>query len=302
MKTSTWPKGKSLLQILLEVDQAGVDAGEEPKARSLKNMIRLAAAVKPGGGTVLAGEGTSSYITKAVAIMRKLYRPCDNGIGALHVGAIMFRDMFFRINIPIIYGEYMLDPFESIDMTLDQQRWLKANRREHGTFIDQFLDLVDIGYGLDDLRSTALTVPDALSYISLSHMQLESAAATVTTQCDLRGAVQSSLLAVELVLKGAILLTNFPEKDLKDTFGHNRIKMINHLKSHSTGIDFSRVSKVVDILPMFVANRYAAKQPSRVETGHILMGSQFIAAEIIRSITTRNIRQQNGYADERIYP
>jgi hypothetical protein len=298
----TWPAGKSLLKLLMEADQAGLEAGEEPKARSLKNILRLARAVRPGGGTILAGEGTEPHITKAAQLMGQLYRRSDIGMGALHVGAIMFRDIFARVDIPIVYRILNLDPLEQSDLTLVQKRWLVSSTEEFRRFLDQFFDLVDFAFGWDDLQQRPSVMQEVKAYLTLAHMQLESAAATVTAQCDLRGAVQSSLLSVELALKAAILSDGVPEDTLKSDFGHDTKKMLKHLERHRLLEEPNRVAGVLDCLPRFVSNRYAATQPSRSETGHILMGAQYVGSEVARALSGRNVRKENSVTALRAYP
>jgi hypothetical protein len=133
-------------------------------------------------------------------------------------------------------------------------------------------------------------------------MHLEAAAATVTAQCDLRGAVQSSLLANELILKAAILFSGFKEAALKDTVGHDTSAMLDILRQHGLFIDFDRTANVLQRMPRFVKNRYSPVQPTRSETGHILMGVQFVASEIIRAISGRNVRAENPSDRPRAYP
>lgn len=298
----TWPSEKSLLQLLLEADNIGLIEGEEPKARSLKNVMRLASSVRPGGGTILAGRGSAPHITKASELMGRLYRPSDIGMGSLHVGAIMFRDIFARVDIPISYGSPTVDALERSDLTAVQRRWLVHTPDEFRRFLDQFLDLVDFAFGWDDLQGDAGVVPEVKTYATLAHMQLESAAATVTAQCDLRGAVQSSLLATELILKAALLCNGILEPGLKTDFGHNTQSMSDHLERNGMSADFCRINIVLKRLPRFVENRYAASQPSRTETGHILMGAQYVASEMIRCITGRNVRADASVTEPRVYP
>jgi hypothetical protein len=214
----------------------------------------------------------------------------------------MFRDIFVRVDIPISYGRPTLDALALSDLTPVQRRWLVHTPEEFRRFLDQTLDLADFAFGWTDLQRGATATAEVKAYTTLAHMQLESAAATVTAQCDLRGAVQSSLLATELVLKAAILSGGVPEADLRIKFGHDTEAMSDHLQRAGLAADFGRVNAVLRKLPRFVANRYAASQPSRTETGHILMGAQYVALEIIRCLSGRNIRADASVAEPRAYP
>jgi hypothetical protein len=134
-RPATWPAEKSLLQLVLEADQTGLEAGEVPKERALKNIFRIAHAIKPSGGTILVGPSAPDYMKRASELIDRLYRPADIGMGALHVGAIMFRDIFARIDIPISYGKAEIDALEQTDLTPVQRQWLLSSSAEYMRFL-----------------------------------------------------------------------------------------------------------------------------------------------------------------------
>ncbi|MGC1784850.1 MAG: hypothetical protein WA708_20210 [Acidobacteriaceae bacterium] len=291
----------TLLQMVLEADEDGLQAGEVPKGRALKNLLRVVNRIRPKAGTILTGPEAPWFVRNTNSLIGQLYRPSDIGMGSLHVGAIMFRDIFARIDIPIGWGKLSLDPLGQSDLNLVQKRWLRSRPEDFAAFCDQFLDLFDFAYGLTDLDSMNLP-QEAKNYANLSHFQLEAAAATVTGGCDLRGAIQSSLLGTELVLKAAILALGYPEKELKGSFGHDFAKMLNHLKLKSFLIDQAKILKIVQSFPQLVTNRYSKDQPTRLATGHILMGVQYIASEIMRQLSGRDVRRTSNIRSPRSYP
>jgi hypothetical protein len=66
--------------------------------------------------------------------------------------------------------------------------------------------------------------------------------------------------------------------------------------------DVDRVVRTLKRLPPYVENRYSAEQPSRTETGHIVMGAQYVAGEVMRQITGYSIRAATEPPSERTYP
>lgn len=258
------PEGATVLQLVLEADEDGLQNGEEPKGRAMKSVLRIAHRIRPQGGTILIGPEAPPFMRRVHDLIGSLYRPADIGMGSLHVGAIMFRDIFARIDIPIAWGSLSLDPLRQSDLTPAQQRWLCSRPMDYAIFYDQFLDLTDFAYGLDDLKNMQSIPEVTKTYLNLAHFQLEAAAATVTAQCDLRGAIQSSLLAAELSLKAAILTRGIPEEKLRRSFGHDYKKMIDYLRVQESSIDHKRVLRVVEKFPIFVTNRYSKDQPTRV--------------------------------------
>ncbi len=55
-------------------------------------------------------------------------------------------------------------------------------------------------------------------------------------------------------------------------------------------------------MPAYVENRYSSTQPTRIETGHIVMGAQYIAGEVMRQVTGYSIRCTHTPPQERVYP
>ena len=301
-KAGYGPDDQTLLNLILEEDEVGLKAGETPKARSLKTLLRVVGKISPGGGNIIAGVGRPIFVERINNIINDLYRPTDIGMGSLHAGAIMFRDIFARVDIPIGWGHFLLNPLECSDLTQTQKDWVRARPHDYSVFCDQFLDLVDFGYGLTEINDATSLCSEVKNFIQLSHIQLEAAAATVTGHCDLRGAIQSALLGAELALKAALASKGIKEAELKSKFKHNHLEMVKRLAVLYPQLDGDRVTRVATSFPEFVPNRYSAAQPERIETGHILMGAQYIASEVMRQLVGRSARVLARVVEPRVYP
>jgi hypothetical protein len=66
--------------------------------------------------------------------------------------------------------------------------------------------------------------------------------------------------------------------------------------------DGERVARVVGAFPDYVRTRYAGPQPTRKEVGEVLMGAQYIASEVTRCFSDRDIRQDHPSQRTRVYP
>jgi hypothetical protein len=135
-----------------------------------------------------------------------------------------------------------------------------------------------------------------------SHVQIEAAAATATGAYDFRGTVQSALLGTELALKAGLAAHGVSDKELRLRFGHDLPKAAQHLQSLESAFDVGRVKRVVCAFPPYVSSRYVGAQPTRMETGHILMGAQYVASEVTRRFSNRNLREDHPSMPERTYP
>jgi hypothetical protein len=128
----------------------------------------------------------------------------------VHLGAVMFRDLFARFDVPIMYGSPRVDLFELVDLTDYQKGWLASDASELQRFEDQALDLMDFAYGMIEFGHGKSLAALAGDLIYRAHIHLEAAAATATGAFDFRGTIQSALLGSELALKAALAATGSP--------------------------------------------------------------------------------------------
>jgi hypothetical protein len=221
----------------------------------------------------------------------------------MHLGAYLFRDMFCRLYAPIAFGIAHIDFWKLIDLNDVQRQWLASIPEELDRFTDQAADILDFGYGWQEFGHGRTLDARGQDLIWRSHAQLEAAAATATSAYDFRGTVQSALLGAELALKAGLAALGISDAELRSrAIGHDLKAAANRLAGLVPGLDLDRIQRVVALFPPYVASRYDTPPPGRVETGHILMGAQFIASEVTRQFSDRNCRSDNPSAPSRKYP
>lgn len=290
-----------LLTMVAAADDEGLAIGEEPKTRSFQALIRVLQRIDPGGTHVLAGKGAPPIVNRIHAAVRHLYRAEDIQAGAVHLGMYMFRDFFCRVHVPIVFGSPELEPIVHIDLSEMQKRWLYSIPGAWAAYHDQFFDLWDFGYGAMELGHSRPIPDETQSYIGMCRFHLQAASAVLTGAYDYRGATQSALISVELALKGGLLDQGEAPTRLK-SIGHDLAKLTQEYGQRCVGFDVARVGRVVATFPSYVPNRYAAHQPSRIEAGEIVMRAQYVASEVTRQLTDRNIRRDNEHIEPRSYP
>lgn len=281
-------------------DDEGMRAGEEPKQRSFLNVLRVLKALRIDG-VPLVGENAPSIVRRIHAANNCLFRPEDQRGGGVHLGAFLFRDLFCRVSVPIIFGSPNIDFFQMIDLSDYQKSWLSNSPENIARLTDQAVDLLDFGYGWMEFGHGRSLDPRGASLIFRSHVQLEAAAATATGAYDYRGTIQSALLGSELAIKAGLAAHGLTDGELKD-FGHNPVRAAKKLAELETNFDLDRVLRVVKLFPDYVQSRYAGAEPDRKKTGHILMGAQYIASEVTRLFSDRNLRSHNPDLHTRSYP
>lgn len=282
-------------------DDEGLAASESPKQRAFQNVLRVLKRLNIDG-VVLIGRNAPPIVRRIHKANDQLFRPEDKQAGGIHLGAYMFRDIFSRLYVPIIFGSPRVDFYQLTDLSDHQKSCLDADPVESARFFDQAVDLMDFGYGWMEFGHGRSIDPRSSDLIFRAHVQLEAGAATATGAYDFRGTVQSALLGTELALKAGLAAHGVTDSELKQKFGHDLRKAAKQLHNFEPGFDVARVSRVIKTFPHYVSSRYEGNQPSRIETGHILMGAQYIASEVTRRFSDRDFRCTNPSLPVRSYP
>lgn len=290
-----------LRRLVHSADDEGLHAGEEPKQRTFQNVLRVLKTLRIDD-VVLVGANAPPIVQRIHVANNSLFRPEDQREGGAHLGAFLFRDIFCRLSVPLICASREVDFLEMIDLSDYQKSWLSESPESVAHLIDQAVDLLDFGYGWMEFGHDRSLDPRGQSLIFRSHVQLEAAAATATGAYDYRGTVQSALLGSELAIKAGLAAHGLTDDDLRCKFGHNQGKAARKLGELETHFDLDRVIRVIESFPDYVKSRYVGEAPDRRKTGHILMGAQYIASEVTRLFSDRNLRRDNPDFGIRSYP
>lgn len=294
------PTNDELQELACEADDEGLSLGEEPKQRSFKNVLRML--TKLGiDGVPVTGEWAPEIVKRIHRANDRLFRPIDQREGGIHLGFFMFRDLFARFSVPIIFGSPFIDFWSLLDLSDEQKRWMATDDEAVARFVDQATDLLDFGYGVMEFGHTREVTDQSKELIYRAHIQLEAAAATATGAYDFRGTLQSALIAAELALKAGLSCNGHSDGDLR-LIGHDLVRAARALGEHETTFDADRVVRAAQTFPNFVHSRYSGPQPDRRQMGHILMKAQFIASEVTRVFTDRNMRANQDCNKVRSYP
>ena len=295
------PTNSELEALAFEADEEGLNLGEEPSQRAFSNVLRMLR--KLGiDGVPLMGKHSPKFVTRVYEANNRLFRPIDQREGGIHLGFFMFRDLFCRLYVPVIFGSPQIDFLKFLDLSDDQKRWMATDAEAVAAFEDQAVDLFDFGYGFMEFGHTRAVTDQSKELIYRAHVQLEAAAATATSAYDYRGTLQNALLGAELALKAGLSCNGYSDDDLRSKIGHNLSKAANALGDCESNFDLERVSRAVQTFPNFVQSRYSGSQPDRRAMGHILMKAQFIASEVTRLFTDRHMRANGSISKHRQYP
>jgi len=298
---SVRPTDDELEFLAIEADTEGLALGEGPGQRSFSNVLRILG--KLGiDGVVLTGERSPEIVKRVHRANNRLFRPIDMRIGGVHLGFFMFRDLFAKLSVPIVMGSPVVDFMTCLDLSDDQKMWLGSDAEAIARFKDQATDLFDFAFGYMEFGDTRSVPSRAKELIYRSHIQLEAAAATATSAYDYRGTLQSALIGAELALKAGLAVHGYSDEDLRRKIGHNLAKAATELGKLEPSFDADLVVRSTGNFPEFAQSRYTGAEPDRREMGHILMKAQYVASEVTRAFTDRNLRQTNSGSYPRSYP
>jgi hypothetical protein len=280
-----------LTKLVIEVDSQLIQEGAEPFQRPLAAYMRIVQRLQPGSISTLQSDPLFNAITH---IYSELYRSSDLHMLPMHIGAFMFRDVFFPLRIPVIFGSPAINPVDFlVDVPEIQKRWLFTEQQSGLAFFDQVIDLMDFVYGLNDLEKIGHLPDKTVEWWYLAKQQLEAAAATVLGSFNKYAVIQNCCISTELLLKGALMAKGVDEKTLaskKHGYGHNLENLVDKIAEKLPDFDQETVLLVVKQLPDYVESRYEAKDFSRLDLGSFLMNTQFIGGEILRQFSDRNFR------------
>ena len=287
-----------MLKLFFEVDAALIQKGVEPFQRPLHACGKIAERL--GVGISIGGPNDDPLVKAIHKIYSRYYRPSDLRQPPMHLGVFMFRDIFFPVKVPLVYGESeLILPNLLGDISDIQKRWLFSDKRDGLSYLDQAIDLLDYVYGLDDACAGQKELPRPLEFWHLAKQQLEAAAATLLGTLDKYAVIQNCCVAVELLFKGALVESGVDEKMLKNVYGHNLSKMAEKICDLLPLADRPRLLLVAERMPQLVERRYQLRPFSRSELGRVVMDSQYVGGEILRQFTDRNIRRSLADDPER---
>ena len=280
---------QDLLNLILQLEDELLAEELDPERRALHLPIR---AMERLGyeNFALSGRHEPEVLQRIRGIHESLYRTKDIAIGAVHGGAFMFRGIAVAIRIPLFFGTVKLKPFEYNDLSRRQIEWLQSDMTHVEAYVATFCDLFDLAGCLMSYSGYKKPTGLAASLFGLAVFQIQAAGATLCAAFDERGAVQSSLIGAELSLKAALAAKGKTDAELK-SYGHNRLKLVEEVGSLYNKFDLPSIRARMQVLPDLVPNRYSSNQPSRMETGEIVMAAQSIAGESARAVTGGSLRR-----------
>jgi len=128
-----------LLRIVAQADAELFNAGMDVKQRHWE-VPRLLMQRFGYTGYVMNGIGKPGILKRIETAFASIYRRHDLAMGG-HIGAYMYRDIFARFAVPLVFGTVVLDPFDFVELTPIQKQLVQSDEAEWQKFVDQFSDV-----------------------------------------------------------------------------------------------------------------------------------------------------------------
>ena len=280
---------QALSDLILNLEDELLAEGLDPKSRHLELPHRVMSQLGYDS-YICSGPNSPELFHRICKIHQTLYRTKDVSIGSLHGGAFMFRGIAAQIRIPLFFGSVKIHPFKHNDLSSRQIKWLRSDPEHSEAYVSTFSDLFDFLACLRSSGGYAKPPEPARPLFGLAAFQIQGAGATLCAGFDERGAIQSSLIGAELALKAALAGKGVSDADLKKKYDHNMSCLVEAVGNLYGSFELASVKARIRLLPNLVDNRYSPKQPSRKETGAIVMTGQYIAGAVACAVTGGSFR------------
>lgn len=218
----------------------------------------------------------------------QLYPEGKFGIPPMLEGGVGFRDQVFPVRANVAYGRVSIDPKNFIEISEDSLLVIWRNYPDqfwHCYYV--FADVWDFAYGVSDLRGNG----DVAALLENACGHITSAARALQAPGGAAAAVQSCCLAAELSMKGVLAHAGISDGERRH-LSHQLPNIVEEIIKIASTHDDDHLRNSIQSFPNFVDSRYQHHGMSMINLIKLMHSSQFVAAEVTRRVTDRNLAAQ----------
>lgn len=284
---------------VFQLDAALIAEGVKPAARPMQITQKLNQAA--GVWTVISPHIRDPVSDAVHVLLRTTYGERLLGMGPIHVGVIMLRDVFVPFYVPGGYGSFRVQPWDFVDRSVVNVGLLThLSPEDTARATDQIIDVWDFGWAVSD-RPSKNDIPSKL--INQARDQIESACMTLQGSFSHRIALQGTAYAVELCAKALLAEAGWTSSNLS-TLSHNLQRSLGQVCEIYEEVDRDLVLYSASRIPYVVRERYAENEDtlSRRDIGDVVSYGQYVLGELGRAISSRNLRASTDVTTVRVFP
>lgn len=222
-------------------------------------------------------------------IYRDLYPSGDFSMPAMLQGGVALRDQMYPVEVAVGYGTVSINPIDCIKIPRAELEVIFKHYPDQGwRAFYGVADLWDFAYGVNDLSHGAGDAPQLLANAQSS---LAATARILAGDLDIDAAVQTICLTAELAMKGALAARGWTEPQYRK-LSHHLDRLADALIGEVSTAHDDRLRGAVAKFPDYVGTRYASHGMTRAELMTLAMRAQFVAAEAVRRVSSRDLAAQ----------
>lgn len=277
----------AFVDLVIEIDSSLISKGLKPNQRPMHIALEISKRA-PGYSMIISSTQKDVVMETVHHIFSLMYGPESLHSGPIYVGAIMIRDAFFEVYVPMAFGTAKINFWDHVkNLRKDQiELHYQLDPAEFQTNTDQLIDIFDYAWALVDEAHAN----DRFSeFLTLSKEQIEGACRTLQGSFSHRVAVQGVIYAVELGSKALLSKQGYDDEALIK-LGHDLKKLVRAVGKEYSDFDLPRAKLAASKIPKLITERYSYTDLSRVQIGNIIRYGQFILGEFGRVVSDRNFR------------
>ena len=250
------------------------------------------AAMEILGSAFSMGAGGNPEVQKIMAAYEAMIPEVNSSWPGMGIGLAAVFDQVRKVTVPVVFGEQALEPWSALGFPSKEAWWLWCREDERlaaGTAF-AFADLLDLTYGLDDLKDGSSA---DLELWKMATSNLADAANNLPTTFSVDSVLQPICLVAELAMKAALVRNGADPKSFgqKGGEGHDLKKLSSRLATEKPHRDDAHIADIVARMPAYVGSRYKPAGLTRLDVVRLALGVQFIAASTVRRYSDRDFAQ-----------
>jgi hypothetical protein len=212
-------------------------------------------------------------------------------VGPRFRGVFFFKNVFWRVVIPLVFGTCGIKPLDGLAvMPEETKRHLLSNPGTRDEYLLLWADCVDYDMGFQGASRRLDPTSFLNEMVHSVDRELQSTIADLCQQRPNSNAMYSAMNCAEKALKGFLCFhDNLTMEQAKSQFGHKLGKLVREIHRLHPASELGAMEQQLDAFAPYSA-RYTDRVFSRPELWRAYRVAQFAAAELMRSITGRNVR------------
>lgn len=244
------------------------------------------------GAAFSMGAGGNPEVQKIMAAYEAMIPEVNSSWPGMGIGLAAVVDQVRKVTVPVVFGERALEPWAALGFPSQEAwwSWCREDERLAAGTAFAFADLLDLTYGLDDLKGGSGA---DLELWKMATSNLADAANNLPTTFSVDSVLQPICLVAELAMKAALVRNGEDPSSFgrKGGEGHDLTKLSSRLATEKPHRDDARIADIVGRMPAYVGSRYKPAGLTRLDVVRLALGVQFIAASTVRRYSDRDYAQ-----------